>query len=189
MIGLLDWIYQIGLYDARECDDEGLIRELCDKTSQAGVFGFLTDNHTITWDEWALRLMAKARSTSWNGIMSQYFARANEFGANFLSVFYNISQCFYNLGLTDYLEAHGKFDMALLSGLRRVRLTTEGRFRKVNTQEYVDTIQLMTFDLQRRDEAIFENAESEYKAKRVALAPKKYDMFRRTVGIAMMKGR
>lgn len=187
MLSLLDWIYQMGLTDAKDKDDEGLIRELLEQTSQAGVFRFLTDDYTITWQEFALRLMAKARSTAWNGVMNQYFARANKFGANYLSVFYNVAQSFYNLALNDYLEAHGNVDMVMLSSKRRVRLTPKGALRNVSTQEYVDTIQLCTFDMERRDRAALESAESEYKAKKIVLNPKHYAMFRQAVGLAMMK--
>lgn len=179
----------MGLTDAKDKDDEGLIRELLEQTAQAGVFRFLTDDYTITWQEFALRLMAKARSTAWNGVMNQYFARANRYGANYLSVFYNVAQSFYNLALNDYLEAHGNVDMVMLSSKRRVRLTPKGTLRNVSTQEYVDTIQLSTFDMERRDRAALESAESEYKARKIVLNPKHYAMFRQAVGVAMMKAK
>lgn len=180
MISLIDWVYRMGLDDACEADDEGLVREFCDKTSKAGAFGFLTDEYTITWQEWSLRLMAKARSTSWNGAMARYFNLTGKFGANYLSVFLNIAQCYYTMALKDYMAARG-VDRAMWQNSTRIRLTHKG-VKNCKVREYVDTIQLLTFDLSRRDAEVWER-ETATQAKKVALTAKQYEMFRRAVGL------
>lgn len=180
MISLIDWVYRMGLDDACDADDEGLVREFCDKTSKAGVFGFLTDEFTITWQEWSLRLMAKARSTAWNGAMARYFNLAGKFGANYLSVFLNIAQCYYNMALKDYLKAKS-VDRAMWHNCTRIRLTPKG-VKNCKVREYIDTIQLLTFDLSRRDEEVWQT-QTATQAKKIALTAKQYEMFRRSVGL------
>lgn len=186
MIALLDWIYRMGLTDSVKADDEGLLRSFCDKVAQAGVYGFVTDEYTITWQEWVLRLLSKVRTTTWNGIMTKYFDRARYFGANYLSVFFNIAQCYYVMGIQDYLAAGGVVDLGLLESKKRVRLTEKGKFRNIKMQEYVDTVQQLSFSLQRRDAVILDNAQTK-KMRGVALNAGHYNMFRRAIGLAVME--
>lgn len=187
MVSLLDWVYRLGVDDAASCDDSGRVRELMERTDKAGAYGFLGDDYAITWQEWALRLMAYARGTSWDGAMTRYFTRAGAFGANYLSVFYNVAHGFYLMGVTDYMSARGDVDLALFRAKRRVRLTPQGKPKNFPMRQVVDAIQLMTFDYQRRDERVIAEAGSDYKARKVALKPNHYGYFRQAVGLAVMK--
>ena len=184
MISLLDYCYRLGVEAARELEDEGLAREFLERTQEPGVYGLLSASPVyITWREWTLRLMAKARSTCWNGTMMKFFSRMGRFGSNYLSAFLPISQVFYNKGVSDYLNAPGAVDFAIFQGQNRVWWTAKG-LKKANSIEWVDELQLVSFDLERRDSAILES-ETAYNAKKVALTPKQYEMFRCRVGLAI----
>ena len=182
MLSLLDYCYRLGVESAREVEDEGLCREFLERTKEPGVYGLLSENPVyITWQEWTLRLMAKARSTSWNGAMVQFLNRMGRFASNYLSCFLPCSMVFYCRGVSDYINAQGAVDFAMFQGRSRVWWTKNG-LKPVNNRTYVDTIQLLTFDLQRRDAEVWER-ETAIKAKKVALTQKQYEMFRRSVGL------
>lgn len=185
MISLIDWAYRMGVTDARSVSDEGLVRDFCEKTSEVGVFGFLSDYPTlITWQEFALRLLAKARMTSWNGMMARYMNRMGRYGQNFLSCFLPLAQAWYCKGAKDYTNAPTGCDMAVFNGRTRVYWTANG-VRKVDNRRYVDELQLETFVLERRDGAVRE-ANTEYDAKKAgALKPKHYQYFRTAIGLAL----
>lgn len=172
----------MGVESARELEDEGLAREFLERTKEPGVYGLLSATPLYTtWQEWTLRLMSKARSTCWNGAMMQFFNRMGRFGTNYLSAFMPISQMFYNKGISDYLNAPNAVDFALFQSRSRVWWTSKG-LKNVNPRQWVDELQLMSFDLERRDAVVWER-ETAFMAKKVALTAKQYEMFRRSVGI------
>lgn len=182
MISLLDWVYRLGVESAREVEDDGLCREFLERTKEPGVYGLLSDNPTyITWQEWTLRLMSKARSTCWNGAMVQFFNRMGRFASNYLSAFLPCSLMFYRRGISDYLNAPTAVDFAMFQSKSRVWWTKSG-LKPVNNRTYVDELQLISFDLSRRDAEVWER-ETAIKAKKVALTEKQYEMFRRSVGL------
>lgn len=183
LISLLDYCYRLGVEAAREVEDEGLCREFLERTQEPGVYGFLSDSPVyVTWQEWTLRLMAKARSTSWNGTMMKFFQRLGRFGSNYLSAFLPCSMVFYCRGVEDYINAPTAADFALFRSKSRVWWTKNG-LKNVNVRTWVDKIQLLTFDLSRRDAEVWER-ETAYEAKKVALTAKQYEQFRRAVGVA-----
>lgn len=190
MIGLLDWCYRLGVKQARELNDEGLAREFLDKVSQTGVYGFLNeDGITMGWKEWTLRLMAKARMTSWNGAMTRYFSligsRPNQ---NYLGAFIPVSEAFYAKGVRDLIDNKQSFDYALFQEKTRVFLTAKG-FQNINVRRYVDEIQLCCFDLQRRDAAVWES-KTPYEANKLgAMKSQHYEWYRRAMGLALMSNK
>jgi len=188
MLSLLDYCYKLGVEAAHTLLDEGLAREFLERTKEAGVYGLLSDSPIYTtWQEWMLRLMARARSTSWNGAMSHFLGKLGRFGANYLSCFLPVSFVYYRRGIEDYINAPEAVDYGVFCGKTRVRWTKKG-LKNVGVTEWVDEIQLLTFDLARRDSAIWE-AESAtvYQAKQIALTSKQYEHFRMAVGLAAQK--
>jgi len=188
MISLIDYCYRTGVESAHDVDDEGLSRDFLEQTKEAGVYGILSDTPMYTvWDEWGLRLVHKARSTAWKGTMSQFLEKVGAFGAFYLSAFYPVSFFYYRRGIEDYINAPGAADYGVFSSKRRVRWTDKG-LRNVSTKEYVQDIQLLTFDLSRRDQAIIEAGnQTQYKARKKALTPRQYESFRMAVGLAAQK--
>lgn len=188
MISLLDWCYRLGVEAAYDLQDEGLAREFVGRTSKPGVYGFLTEEPVyITWQEWTLRLMAKARSTSWSGSMNRYFNAMGRFGANYLSAFLPLTQVFLCKGVNDYYSAPSGADMAMFNSKTRVWWTPKG-LRTIKNDEWVSELQMQSYDLERRDAEVWES-NTAYEAKKVALTAKQYCMFRRCVGLVMMKGK
>lgn len=184
MISLLDWAYRLGVESAYETNDEGLCAEFLEKTAEPGVYGLLPDKY-MSWKEWSLRLLSKARMTSWNGAMSRYIMLAGNFGATYLSCFYNVAQRYYNNGVEAYISAPNACDLSLFKSQTRLLWTSDG-IKRINNRQFVDDIQLMCFELQRRDEEIW-NTKTAYEAKKIALKPKQYDSFIRAVGLALAK--
>lgn len=187
MVSLLDWCYRLGVQSAYELqEDEGLIREFLERTSQPGVYGFLTETPIyIDWQEWTLRLMAKARLTSWNGSMAKFFDRMGRFGSNYLSVFLPLSQVFHNKGIRDFMAAPMAADINALPAKHRSWWTPKG-LRTISNTEWVSELRMVCYDLERRDTPLWQSLTPAY-AKKVALKPKHYEMFRRCVVLVMMR--
>lgn len=189
MISLLDWVYRLGVEAAREVDDEGLAREFLERTEEPGVYGFFSDSPLyITWQEWSLRLMAKARSMSWNGGMVQFMTRLGRFGSNYLSCFLPCSMVFYRRGIEDYINAPGAVDFAIFQSKPRVWWTKKG-LKPVNNSTWVDELQMISFDLERRDAEIWNSENATSAKRRVALTQKQYELFRRSVGLVIFNNK
>lgn len=182
MLSLLDYCYRLGVEAAHDLEDEGLAREFLERTKEPGVYGLLSENPTyITWQEWTLRLMSQARSTCWNGAMVQFFNRMGRFGSNYLSCFLPCSMVFYRRGVEDYLKAPNAVDFAMFQSKSRVWWTKNG-LKPVNNRTWVDELQMLSFDLSRRDEEVWQT-QTATQAKKIALTAKQYEMFRRSVGL------
>lgn len=187
IISLVDYCYRKGVEDAYRLQDEGLAREFLDKVSQTGVYGFLNEEGiTMSWKEWTLRLMAQARMTSWNGAMTRYFSligsRPNQ---NYLGAFIPVSEAFYAKGVRDYTDNPHSVDYLMFQDKTRVSWSAKG-LQNVNNRRYIDEIQLCCFDLQRRDNAVWES-ETPYKANKLgAMKPIQFDWYIRAIGLALM---
>lgn len=180
----MDWAYKLGVEGAYETNDEGQCADFLEKAAEPGVYGLLPDLY-MGWQEWSLRLMAKARMTSWNGAMSRYLTLAGRFGSNYLSCFYVVAQRFYNEGVRAYVAAPHACDMSVFKAQTRVLWSRDG-MKRIDNRRYVDEIQLMCFELQRRDKAVWDNSTA-YEARKVALRDKYYDWFIRAIGLAITK--
>ena len=184
MVSLLDWCYQIGVESAHELNDEGLCWNFIDETAQAGVYGFLEENpQYIGWQEWALRLSAKARSESYSGSMKKFFDKMGRFGSNYLSAFLPLTQVFHTKGIKDYMEAPSAANVEVFRKKTRHWWTKNG-LRFVSNDVWVSELQMESFDLERRDKLVYDSM-NEYQAKKIALTPKQYEQFRRCVGLLM----
>lgn len=188
MIGLLDWCYRLGVRQARELNDEGAAREFLDTHNEVGVYGFLSDGLNVGVLEWQLRLQKEARLTSMFGSMYQYFLRMGRFGANYLSCFLPIAQMWHNLGVQDFIDNQHACDWAVFDGKTRVRWTKKGLLN-IKPKEYVETIQLQCFDLQRRHIEYLKQHSDDYKARKIVLSEKQWSWFIRSLGLALEKHR
>lgn len=189
MLSLLDFCYKKGVEAARTAQDEGLSREFLERTQDAGEYGLLSEDPIyVDWEEWMIRLRNSARESAWSGVMAKFIRDdIRAFGANYLSAFIPVSFCFYRRGIKDFNDAPGGADYEVFMGRNRVWWTPSG-LRNIKPEEYVDYIQILTFSLQRRDQAVFETeGMTVYKAKKRALTPKQYDSFRMAVGLASNK--
>lgn len=187
IISLADYCYRKGVEDAYNIADEGLAREFLEKVSKTGVYGFLNeDGYTMSWKEWTLRLMAKSRMTNWNGQMTRYFSLiGSKVNQNYLGAFIPISEAFYAKGVRDYIDNPHGCDFQLFQSKLRVFWTAKG-LQNIKNRRYIDEIQLCAFDLERRDEAVW-NSNTKYDATKLgAMTSKQYEMFRRSVGLAMV---
>lgn len=183
-ISLLDWLYRLGVKQARELGDEGAAREFLDTHSEVGVYGFLSDGLNVGVLEWQLRMMKEARLTSMYGSMYQYFQRMGKFGQNYLSCFLVVAQMWHNLGVSDYLDNPNSCDYAVFDGKTRVRWTKRGLIN-LKAKEYVETIQLQCFDLQRKHAEYLAEHADDYKARRTALPERHWQWYIRSVGLAL----
>lgn len=182
IISLLDWLYKLGAQHAWEAQDRGKVYELIERTDKhIGVFGFLTDDYTVTWKEWQLRIEMQVRRTAWGGILTELICHIRRFGQSHLSIFYNIAQYYYNLGMQDYIE-NPRVDMTLFNDKRKIRIS-KGKFLKMRPCDYQNDIQLKCFDLERRDRA-YREMHTDYEARRAgAFTSKQYDLFIQAVSL------
>lgn len=188
LLSILDYCYKLGVEAAHDLQDEGLARDFLERTKDAGAYGILSETPIYsTWDEWGKRLIAQALSTSWNGVMVRFFSKAGKFGSNYLTAIYPVSFLFYRRGIEDYINAPEAADYNVFSGKTRVKWTKQG-LKNVSTHAFVNDLQLLTFDLARRDQAIIESMDStQYMARKITLTPKQYETFRVAVGLAANK--
>lgn len=187
MTNILDWLYKRGVEDAYlQRDNEGMIREYLEKTSKTGVYAFLSDDIVeIDWREWALRIMAKARTSSWNGAMSRFFNLMGNFGSNYLSVFIPVTLQFYRRGIKDYLKyPRGCSFSQFISYPHKCVWTSKG-IRRRKPRYYCDEVQLTCFDLKRRDEEFIQDPDFQPRMFRKLgiCKPRHYDMFIKVFGI------
>lgn len=183
-IGLLDWLYRLGVTQARELGDEGAAREFLDTHDEVGVYGFLSDGLNVGVLEWQLRMQKEARLTSMWGSMHKYFLRMGRYGQNYLSCLLPIAQLWFNMGVRDYISNPSACDYAIFDGKTRVRWSKKGLLN-INSREYVETIQLQCFDLMRKHAAYLEEHADDYKARRVALREQHWTWYTRSVGLAL----
>lgn len=187
MVSLLEWCYRLGVESAYNIgEDEGLVREFLETTGEPGVYGFLREDPLyMDWQEWTLRMSAKARMSSWNGIMKRYLDRMGMFGSNYLSVYLPLTQIFHNRGVEDYLSNPHAADISQFDLRKRVWWTPKG-LREITLTEWVEEMRMLDYDLQRRDAVIWETLPRS-QAKRIALTARQHEMFRERVGLAMLK--
>lgn len=186
MIGLIDWLYRLGVTDAHEINDDGLAREFLEKINSPGVYGFLSyDGRLISWQEFSLLIVAKARLTSWQGAMTEYFNKMGKLTSNYLGCFIPLAQFFYAKGVRDYMSAPNVADIAEFQTRRRVYWTPKG-IRRVSTRQYVDELQIECYNLKRRDEDVFQWNTAYEAAKMGAIRPKRYECFIRALSVAAM---
>lgn len=184
MIGLIDWLYRLGVVDAHEINDDGLTKEYLEKIGSPGVFGFLNyEGRFISWKEFSLLLVAKSRLSSWQGAMTDYFNRMGTLTSNYLGCFIPLAQCFYAKGVRDYISAPNAADIAVFQSRRRVYWTPKG-IRKVGTRQYVDELQIECYNLKRRDEEVFQWHKPYEAAKMGAIRPQRYECFIRALSVA-----
>lgn len=188
IISMADFCYRRGVNDAYLLSDEGLARDYLEQIKDAGKYGFLNEECvTMDWREWALRLMAQARLTAWNGVMTRYFERIITFGRNYLSAFIPVSKLFYIRGVKDYLNAPDMADLTMFNSRTRQYWTEKG-LKRMSIPKYVDDITLACYDLRRRDEELYAGADNPYAAKKAGvLNPKQYELFIRAMSLAVMK--
>lgn len=185
LVSLLDWTYKLGVKAAHELEDEGLTRDFLEKANKPGVYGLLSEEPLyIDWQEWSLRLMHTALRLKSNAPIKTYFNKMGRFGNNFLSCFLPISMIFYCRGIKDYMAAPGAVDYAIFEGRTRVTWTPEG-LRPIDKRIMVNELQMISYDLERRDIKVWES-ETFATAKKIALPPKHYQIFRRAVGLQLV---
>lgn len=200
MISLLDYVYKLGVSDARDVEDEGLCRQFLLNHVEPGQFGFITDGYDVEELEWQLRLSMRSRLQRQYGAMQTLFMSMRRFKANFLSCFLPVAQRFYNKGIKDYNDAPADCDFNAFCNRSRIWWTSKG-IKNITPQEYVDTIQLMCFDLRRRDMKYllsdvedwrnvdgtisYEQAELFNERRRHCLKPAQYESFICAVGLSL----
>lgn len=198
VIRILDWCYRMGVRDARNAQDEGLCYEFLDKTSKAGVYGFLTDDFTIDWIEWSSRLRLQAMRISLNNPMNEYFRLMGNFNVTYLCCLLPLTQHFYGLGVADFCNAPNGCEMAIFEDKTRVFWTEKG-CRAIKLMEYKNLLQAILPALKRRDKQVwddwadkrasldrYERAKMPH-PKHIAIKPKFYDTYSRAMGLAILR--
>lgn len=176
LIRLLDTMYRMGVMDAYRVNDEGECADFVNRTKEYGVFGRVTDGHTMDCNEWQLTLIVEARKKSMHGAMYRYFNRMKIYGSNYLSVLLPIAQDFYNKGLQDYNASPNAASLAIFND--RSRTWWSKNLKKVSVFEYIEQIQLFCFARKRSDE------ECECKK---ALKGSYYDIFAKVMSTLTLK--
>lgn len=183
-ISLLDWCYRLGVRQAYEENDEGAAREFLITHSEVGVYGFLEDGLNVSALEWQLRMQQQARLDSLFGSMYRYFGRMKRYGTNYLSCLLPIAQMWHNRGVSDFTESPYACSLTEFDNKTRVWWTKKG-LRNINVREYVETIQLQCFELQRKHKAYLVEHADDYKAVKVALPERHWQHYIRAVGLAL----
>lgn len=188
LISMADWLYRKGVVDCSHLIyDEGLIREWLEKMEEPRAYGYLEERvRVMSSDEWATRLMLKARQTCWNGAMCNYLNKMGRFGQSYLSVFIPCSMQFYLKGVKDYLNAPLAADINIFLERTRKEWTSRG-LKKIKQRTYVDQVMLICYDLKARDSEFAEAHTPAQRRKQGVLPAYYYDSFIRAVGLIGMR--
>ncbi|MCM1216529.1 MAG: hypothetical protein NC209_03955 [Alistipes sp.] len=175
LIRLFAVSYKLGVNDAFAASDEGLCRQHVEQTQQPGYFGRVGDDISHDALYWQIKLKEAVYRSGFYEPLCRYLRNMGRYGHNYLSVALPIAQEFYNRGLTDYCKAPGGCEIALFNDANKAWWTAKGP-RNVKTEEYVEQVQLMTFQRQHIDEG--------GDPKKV-LKSRHYELFRRCIGMAL----
>lgn len=166
LVRLFDTMYRMGVMDAYKVNSDGECADFVERTKEPGVFGRVTDGHTMDSNEWQLTLIVEARKQSMQGAMYRYFNRMKIYRQNYLSVLLPIAQDFYNKGIQDYNASPNAVSLAIFND--RSRTWWSKNLKKVSIFEYIEQIQLFCFARK--------HSEEEYGGKKV-LKGSYYDIF------------
>lgn len=146
-----NYLYHQAVSDAFNADDAGLIGDFLERFSEPGVFGTLESRRPMDYNRWQLYILRLARERSMWASMNDFFVLCGKWKANYLSVFMPVAQEFYLKGLRDVIE-YGFPDMVLFEQKPHAWLCKKG-FRNVPTEEFIQEVQEMCYQLDERDEA------------------------------------
>ncbi len=186
IVSLVSWIYNLGVESAAAVNDEGLANEFLERTSQAGVYGFLEDDFSLMdWQEWLLRIKIRIRGGAYYSTLKWYSGLMGAFGANYLSALLPVMQAFYNKGVCDYMNAPGAANVAAFSASSRSLWTPKG-VRRIDTEEWIGDIRVCDYNIEHRDTDIWKQLPP-HQAKKIALRPNQHKIWRRVMGSALQK--
>ena len=177
VVRLFDEMYRKGYMDAYLVRDDGRIFEFIESTSKVGVYGVLTDGYYMSWFEYKLRLNQHIIKWTRRGVMQQILDGIQRMLAgNMTSCILPLAQSFYNAGAESYLKYQERIMAITIQTKRRYRVTSAGG-KILTDRDVIYEIQQKCLDLKRRDSAVLEDEYSDYKTKREAIKPFKYDQF------------
>lgn len=173
---LFDRMYKLGVNDAANAEDEGLVRMWIEKTTQPGVFGRLDDETSHEAMYWQLTIQKIAFSAGVSKRLMWYASCMGRYGSNYFSTGWVVFQCFYNLGMQDYInDPTARTLEAFNSKLRQRWIKGGGDW---NTPSIVSQAQEFCFK---------RNHSDQHSSDRKALKPNHYTMFIKAIGLAALK--
>lgn len=177
VVRLFDDMYRKGYMDAYLVREDGRIFEFIENTSKVGVYGVLTDNFLVSWFEYKLMLNQHIYKWSRRAVMQELFDNIRKMHTgDFTSCVLPLAQSFYNSGAEAYLRYQERVMAMTMQTRKRYRATEVGG-KIMSDRDMICEIQQKCLELKRRDLAVIEDEYSNYKVKRDALKPQKYDQF------------
>ena len=185
ILHLLAWMYRQGVYDAYYTNDAGKCYEFIDKLRNTACdYGFL-DSYVITdINEFRLRLSMRMRSARLFRHLQSLDVCVKDYGSSFYSCFYPIAKDFYLDGATDYIENPDAGDIMQYKSKNSLSISqwTERGIRSVPRNEFIERVQLKTFEMSRRYEEWATNP-SLHKRNRNVLPSRYWEGFRMALAI------
>lgn len=176
-VRLFDDMYRKGYMDAYLVRDDGVIFEFIESTSKVGVYGILTDGYLMNWFEYKLRLNQLVYKWPRRGIMQAIFDEITKmYSGGTTACVLPLAQSYYNMGAEAYLRYQERVMAMTMQTRKRYRATEVGG-KIMSDRDMICEIQQKCLELKRRDSAIIEDEYADYKIKRDAIKPQKYDQF------------
>jgi hypothetical protein len=152
---MYEMVYKQGFEDAYRVGDSAYCEDFINHVRVPNVYGFITDDHTIGWSEWALRLMVLGRSYHFNGALRDYFNMIYSYNS-FAACAYIVAQEMYIKGMKDFMEQ--PCGMETISQLKEKRSSkyVKGKVSHRTRAELLEEVQLAIFERIHTDEGYLE---------------------------------
>lgn len=180
LLRIFDLSYKMGVNDACQADDSGLVREHIETLKTPDKFGRI-GSVADDWLYWQLTLrqaiITNPLYKSANSSFERYVASAGHAFRNYLGVAFSICKAFYMLGLSDW-ESHRLSDLSIFNSKPKVRLQADGKLKEWKTSDMISDAQIMCYEqrkLHTESDCKFRNTE------------KHFTLFIRCLALASMK--
>ena len=173
---MFDRMYKLGVNDAAEAEDEGLVMMWAEKTSRPGVFGRLGDETSHDALYWQLTLQKVAFTAGMSNRLMRYASAMGRYGANYFSAAWPVFQDFYNMGMLDWCKDPSARTLAVFNSKTRLRWARSGgawTIPSIVSQSQEFCFQRRHSDMQSQD--------------RKALKPHHYEYFIKAIGLASLR--
>jgi hypothetical protein len=146
-----DECYRMGVFDAYEIDNAEFCKDHIGRTLEPGVFGRVTDDHTVGWREWSLMILYNLRASAYHTKTREFFMHMNP--RTYPWVTCPVTQRFYNKGLEDYIESRNPSRIGAFRTKRKILWSgKDGKFTAWSRDLMIEDLQLLCYDIYRDNE-------------------------------------
>lgn len=150
LLRVFDMCYKMGVNDACDVDDSGLVSECINRLNNPGIFGRVNDDTSTEWIYWQLTLRAEIhKDILYKGIYApfeRYINNAGRINKNYFGVAYDVAKYFYIRGLEDWELSHTR-DLSIFNSKSKLLLLPNGLVKNWKPADMISEAQMYCFQL------------------------------------------